>query len=126
MAETMIDPYKKICLYEACRKTFTARRQNQDYCSPDCKKKKNNGKAAIIRQVISPINWQLKRNREILEWFYEQKKFEVSWSDLQANGFDHTKHTGLTSKDKGPYNIPVFYDYSLEQLSNKNFKIAKL
>lgn len=120
------DPYKKTCKYIACKQTFIARRLNMEYCSADCKKKENNGRASKFRKLIFKIAAQLKLNRQILENFYISSKREITMKELELNGFDYTKLTELIKGENGAFDVPAYYNYSIEQLINKNFKITKL
>lgn len=126
--ETMltIDHYNKTCKYDACKKAFAAKRLNQFYCNPECKKKANNGKAREERNPIHKIDKQLKLNRRILEYFYNQGQTEISGDLLKLNHFDYSKITGLNVNKENGNKDPIFYNYSLMQLGNKNFKIIKL
>lgn len=121
---TTTDPYQKTCLH--CKNPFKARRTNMDYCKGDCKKLANNGKAARDRKLIAKIDKQLKLNRKILEHFFNAGKKEITSELLQINKFDFTKHTELAANAHGERAIPVYYNYSLENITNKTFKINKL
>ena len=120
------DPYKKTCKYSVCKKAFIARRLNMEYCSADCKKKENNGRAGELRQLIKKIDAQHKLNRKILEAFFNSGKTEISLDELRANKFDHSKPTGLKEDRLNNRLIPEFYNYALEEQANKKLKICKL
>ena len=120
------DPYQKICEYDSCRKLYTAKRRNQLYCCPKCKVKANNGIAATERLITKAVDDIIKRNRKILERLHSAGIATGNWNDLMAKGFDYTKHTGLGADLNGRYTIPQFHNYTLEKLSNNQFKITKL
>lgn len=120
------NPYQKVCKYTGCQIAFIAKRLNQDYHSPECKKKANNGKAADERTLTKEIDNVIKRNRKILEHFYYAGKTSVEWNELIAKGFDYTKHTGRCADKEGRFTIPQFHNYTIEKLSNTQFKIHKL
>ena len=122
----ILDPYSKTCKFHGCKKTFKATRLNQEYHSSDCKKKANNGKAAVERMLTKEIDDIIKRNRKILEQFYIGGKTSVEWDELIRKGFDHTRHTGRCADANGNYTIAQFHNYSFEKLSNNQFKIDKL
>lgn len=120
------DPYQKICKYNACKMQFKAKRLNQEYHTPECKKKANNGKASDERMLTKEIDDIIKRNRKILEHFYNLGKTCVEWNELKAKGFDYTKHTGRCADDSGNYTIGQLHNYTFELLNNKQYKICKL
>lgn len=120
------DPYKKNCKYKFCKKSFKAKRLNQDYCSLDCKKKANNGKARELRLLTKPIDDKVKLNRSLLERFYKQEKTLVVSHELVLLGFDFTKHTGMVKDEKGQYTIPQYQNYSLRKVSDNQYKIDQL
>lgn len=123
----IIDPYKKVCLYKGCTKPhFTAKRLNQGYCCKECKIKANNGKASEERMFTKTVDDKIKRNRKILDQLYSIGVTSGDWNDLMAKGFDYTKHTGLSLAADGRYTTPQFHNYTLEKLTNNQFKISKL
>jgi hypothetical protein len=122
---SVLDPYNKSCLYDGCKKAFVAKRTNQGYCCPDCKKKANNSKAADERKLTKAIDDVIKRNRKTLDDLYNAGITTGSWNELMAKGFDYTKHTGLTADANGRYIIPQIHNFTLEKL-NDQFKITKL
>lgn len=122
----IIDPYSKVCKFQGCRKPFKATRLNQEYHSPDCKKKANNGKAAGERILTKEIDDIIKLNRKILEQFYSIGKTIVEWNELLSKGFDYTKHTGRCADANGNYTIPQFHNYTIEKSNNNQIKINKL
>jgi hypothetical protein len=122
----MTDPYRKICKYKACGKPFTAKRMNQEYCPGDCKKKENNGKARLERQVTKPADQRIKKNRRILEQFFNSNITEVTLRDLEFQGFNHLFSTSRGLDDKGGYSIPHYMNYSLKTIGNNKLKIEKL
>jgi hypothetical protein len=125
-ATVIPDPYKKNCKYKFCRKSFKAKRLNQDYCNFDCKKKANNGKARELRLLTKPVDDKLKLNRSLLERFYKQGKFIVISSELVLFGFDFTTHTGMVKDEKGQFTIPQYQNYTLRKLSENQYKIDQL
>lgn len=120
------DPYQKICKYDGCRKPYTARRLNQDYDTPECKKKANNSQAAKERLIIKRIDDILKRNRKTLENYYRKGITTIDLHALISSGFDLSKHTGRRQDGNGNYIIPEFYNYTLIKINDKQFKIEKL
>jgi hypothetical protein len=121
---TQKDPYQKNCIH--CKKSFSARRTNMEYCGPDCKKKANNGIARNERVTISKIDRKLKLNWRILNQVLNDGKKELSLAVLQANGFDYTKHTErLQDKPDGTI-VLICYNYCIEILKDKTCKIKKL
>lgn len=126
MVEKVNDPYLKICRYDVCAKSFKAKRLNQEYCCPGCKKKANNGEAAKERLIIKRIDDILKRNRKILDDIYRKGITIIDFHTLHSSGFDLSKHTGRRQDGNGNYIIPEFYNYALIKINDKQFKIEKL
>lgn len=120
------DPYKKTCKYSVCKKPFTARRLNMEYCSQECKKKSNNRNAGQFRAGVKHIIAQHALNWKILDTFYNQGKTEISDAVLRQNGFDYSKSTGLHKDIEHGMLTPEFYNYSLQKTKEDQFKIIKL
>jgi hypothetical protein len=120
------DPYQKICKFPGCGTTFTAKRLNQDYHTPECKKKANNGIAANERKLMKQVDDALKRNRRVLEWFFLNNRKVVELSDLMSAGMDLSKHTSRGKDKNGNFSLPEFYNYSIEKITETQFKIIKL
>ncbi|MBK7310346.1 MAG: hypothetical protein IPI93_06030 [Sphingobacteriaceae bacterium] len=119
------DPFNKECLYSACKKQFTAKRRNQEYCCSECKKKANNGKASNWSAMVKKILVQHKINWQVLHDLFSAGHIEVAEQFLMANKFNHSKPTGIDI-DKEGYLIPEFYNYALERIGENKFKIIKL
>lgn len=120
------DPYQKVCKNSNCRKEFIAKRLNQEYHSPQCKMRANNGSAKNIRATMKKIDQTLKRNWKILEGFNSNGITIVEIMSLVTQGFDFTRHTGRLKDKNSEPTIPEFYNYALEKISNTQFKIVKL
>lgn len=120
------DPYKKVCKYSQCSKSYTAKRQNQQYCCSECKVKANNSLASKQRLTIKRIDSVLKLNRKILEEFYVGGMTVVDLEVLLTKGFDLSKHTGRRQDANGNFSIPEIYNYTIEKINQKQFKIHKL
>lgn len=123
------DPYQKICSYRFCkRKEYTARRLNQGYCCYEHKVKENNFKAKEIRDKTKDIDFIKRRNRKILEEFYNSGKAEVYLNDLELRGFKYQYSTHTEKDSDGNTRIPFYYEYALVLMSSgiwKQFKIIK-
>lgn len=126
MEDSGKDPYSKICKYDGCRKPYRAKRLNQEYDTPECKKKANNSQAAKERLIIKRIDHILKRNRKILDDYYRKGITTIDLHSLISSGFDLSKHTGRRQDGNSNYIIPEFYNYALIKINDKQFKIEKL
>lgn len=126
MEESGKDPYLKVCKYNGCRQPYKAKRLNQEYHTPECKKKANNSQAAKERLIIKRIDDILKRNRKTLDDYYRKGITTIDLHALISAGFDLSKHTGRRQDGNGNYIIPEFYNYTLIKINEKQFKIEKL
>jgi hypothetical protein len=116
-SKTIADPYKKTCKYEVCRKTYMAKRTNQDYCCPDHRIKANNALARISRIETKATDLQAKKNRKILELYFVKGQTEVSTRELEFNGFNFeiTTRANTVLNNQAIY---YYYEYNLRKIAN--------
>jgi hypothetical protein len=129
IADKPSDPYQIICKYRFCpKKEFTAERLNQQYCCNNHKVKENNFKAKKIRDKTKGIDFITRRNRKILEDFFNSGKTDVYFNDLELQGFNHKYSTHTEKGSDGKTRIPYYYEYGLVLISSdiwRQFKIIK-
>ncbi len=113
MMDKTKDPYRKICKYKHCQKEFIASRLNQEYCCPECKMKANNIKSKEKRDATKTINFILNRNRDILKYFHDMGRVNVSLNELQGLGFEYEIHTHRKKETKLDIMVPFYYEYGL-------------
>ena len=80
--------YKKICELEVCRRPF-AGRKNKKHCTNQCKTKKNNDKARILRLLSKRFNDETYEANKIFLVLLKDKENinEVSKSELMKKGY---------------------------------------
>jgi hypothetical protein len=119
------DPYRKICKYKFCRKEFTAKRTNQEFCDKDHYRKHNNGKAKVIRDATKITDYTFHQNWLILSRLYSKGKREIDALTLEKEGYEISAFTDRSKVD-GTLKYALFcYDFGLEMIDDKNYKIIK-
>lgn len=102
------NPYNKICKYNACGKSFIAKRLNQEYDTDECKKKANNYMAAAMRKIFKETHAKLQINWRVVDAFYEAGHHEVSEEQLLGNGYQFDCMTSVcvaANGGQGPVDI---------------------
>ncbi len=121
------DPYKKNCKYRFCpKKEFTADRLNQEYCCYDHKKYENNFKAKAIRDKTKGIDYIQKKNRKILENFYNSGKTKAFLSELELEGFDYQYHTHARKDIETNSRIAYYFEYGLIYINSSGLKMVEI
>jgi hypothetical protein len=118
------DPYKKVCKYKFCKKTFDAKRTNQDYCCPDHRTKANNVLARQEREVSNPIFRQMKKNRRILAQLHSRGNYTETARNLEFMGFNIDVHSQRLIIDSKP--VFDFLDYRITVQNPQHLTISKI
>ncbi len=99
-------------------------RADKKFCSDMCRNSYNNRLNAEEYNIIRNVNYQLKKNRRILEALCPEEKVKTTRSNLLSKGFSFTHITSLRPTQKG--NVYAFvYDFGYLELDNDFFLIVK-
>ena len=81
-------PYSTFHKCPECGEDFYGR-SNRKYCSEECKIKSNNDKAREMNSRVSEQVRMLKKNAQILDYFYsvENKPISIDREEMINNGF---------------------------------------
>lgn len=99
-------------------------RSDKKFCDDHCRNQYNNSKSRLRNPCISTINFQLRRNRSILELlFARSSNSHLHIRTLAENGFNFYffTHSEQTKDSSRKY----CYDYGYEQVNERQIRLLK-
>lgn len=116
------ESYIKVC--PTCEEGFTARRRNQIYCDPECKKMFNNDKARTERNAVNSSVHITRESMRILNSLLSKGILTASRQELERLGVEPTLPSEQMYADEEKQKIAlIFYNVRLIPTDNNNFKI---
>ena len=116
---------KRKCAFKNCVESFTIKNPKKMFCNNSCK-----NKAAYLYE-LETYPWEVKqfkirrKNIQILEYLYNQKKTLMTISDLNLLGFDATCGIIPTKNELGQWDYR-YGNIKLTILSGNECKITKI
>jgi len=115
---------KRKCAFKKCEKYFALKNPKKRFCGLSCK-----NKAAYLYELEN-YPWEVqqfkirRKNIQILEYLYNQKKTLMTISDLKLLGFDETCGIIPTKNELGQWDYR-YGNIKLTILSRNECKITK-
>ena len=115
----------KKCAFTKCEKTFEVKNPKKRFCCLRCKNK------AAYEYQLKTYPWEIKqfkarrKNIQILEYLYNQRKLKVTLDNLKLLGFT-VECAIIASKNEQKQSVFRFGNTLLTIISDKECEISKI